>query len=686
MKKTILVILLYTLVLSIITLVFTYPLITDLNHIVYGFRGDNFGSIWWAWWLKFSNTHQLPFDFTSYVNAPFGEAITPNVVEFLWVWPYWLLSLLTNELFAFNILNLLSFPLSGLSMGLLVWYLTRNKYASFFAGIAFAFAPYRIWQGYVHVSLALTHWIPIYILALLYFTKQMDQGKLKNLSLKDFLPHAFLALSMYLVTLTTFYYGYFMALLSTLFFLAKIFESLITRRKFYLDWYKIRNLGVVLLIFVVLISPFLYKAVFFKKATTVSAVVSRPINDLLSLSTRPWDFLIPAPNHILWGTQGQEFYKNSIIHLTNDYKSISAFLPERVLYISFTVALLGLVGILFGLKNPKTRSISFILLFVFVGLLIISGPPFIIVKGLTIYLPSFYLYQLIPYFRAYVRLGIVLDVIALIFASFTINKFTNKSIKVSTMVTLVLTGLVIFEFLPVPGSNVTDLRNTTKVYEWVKKIDPGDIILEYPANVDLANALLFQRDHQHKLYNSLYEFTTNKNHLVTDAFNPSTMAVLYSLRVRYIIVHLRPMYSQPNPIDDLSFTRYTDESNIPKLLETVYSDKWVRVVKIPEYPVTPAGIVAYGSNTFEWADKNTFTPESLGSDVYVGNFKDTYMDALVTFSRDDVELNYPSTQKIGPNTYRVLFKYGWNSLNIRTPNQEEVKIEISDFRPAQKPL
>ena len=48
-----------------------------------------------------------------------------------------------NPIFAYNVVFLLSFPLSGLSMFLLVRHSTRNFWASLLAGALFAFAPIR---------------------------------------------------------------------------------------------------------------------------------------------------------------------------------------------------------------------------------------------------------------------------------------------------------------------------------------------------------------------------------------------------------------------------------------------------------------------------------------------------------------------------------------------------------------
>ena len=66
---------------------------------------------------------------------------------------------------AYNATVLLSYPLCGVAMYLLVWRLTRSAGAAFLAGLAYAFAPYR--TGHIgHIQILLSFWMPLSLLGL----------------------------------------------------------------------------------------------------------------------------------------------------------------------------------------------------------------------------------------------------------------------------------------------------------------------------------------------------------------------------------------------------------------------------------------------------------------------------------------------------------------------------------------
>ena len=75
---------------------------------------------------------------------------------------YWLTG---NPVAAYNTVFLLTFPLSGLAGYWLCYELTRRRDAAWIAGLAFAFAPYRIDQV-AHVQVLAAYWIPIGLAAL----------------------------------------------------------------------------------------------------------------------------------------------------------------------------------------------------------------------------------------------------------------------------------------------------------------------------------------------------------------------------------------------------------------------------------------------------------------------------------------------------------------------------------------
>jgi hypothetical protein len=140
MRKGVLVFLLY----CGITAALTYPLISQMGSVLPNDAGDPALNTWILWW----NTQAMPFS-TAWWNAPaFFPA--PGVMSFsenllglsLMATPlYWLGA---GPQTTYNVVFLLTFPLSAFGAYLLGYELTKRHDAAFIAGLLFGFAPYRI--------------------------------------------------------------------------------------------------------------------------------------------------------------------------------------------------------------------------------------------------------------------------------------------------------------------------------------------------------------------------------------------------------------------------------------------------------------------------------------------------------------------------------------------------------------
>jgi hypothetical protein len=80
---------------------------------------------------------------------------------------YWLTG---SPAAAYNLALLLSYPLCGMAMYAFVWRLTRSAPAAFLAGLAFAFAPYRVSQ-LPHVQMLTVFYAPLALLGLHAFVE-----------------------------------------------------------------------------------------------------------------------------------------------------------------------------------------------------------------------------------------------------------------------------------------------------------------------------------------------------------------------------------------------------------------------------------------------------------------------------------------------------------------------------------
>ena len=154
----------------LLTAALTWPLIVHPGSLVPNDLGDPLLNTWILAW----NARVAPVT-AQWWNAPqfypavgtmafsehlLGQAIfsTPVIVA------------TGNALLGYNVAFFLSFVLSGLSAYFLVFTIARRHDCAFLAGLAFAFAPYRMAQ-LAHVQVLSSYWMPVALAALhRYFT------------------------------------------------------------------------------------------------------------------------------------------------------------------------------------------------------------------------------------------------------------------------------------------------------------------------------------------------------------------------------------------------------------------------------------------------------------------------------------------------------------------------------------
>jgi len=107
------------------------------------------------------------------LTVAYSEHLVPQMVQALPV-----LAATDNVVLAYNLLFLSTFVLSGLGMFLLVRSLTGSATAGFIAGLAFAFAPYRLAQ-FSHLQVLSAQWMPFVLYG---FRRYFDTGRLAPLA------------------------------------------------------------------------------------------------------------------------------------------------------------------------------------------------------------------------------------------------------------------------------------------------------------------------------------------------------------------------------------------------------------------------------------------------------------------------------------------------------------------------
>lgn len=482
---------------------------------IYGwdqFKGDTCGTLWWIWWYGYAWGKGGSSDFVPILNYPFGVNRSVQPIAPFLNYPVAAVNFfLKDEIFTYNFVVLLSIILAALCMFVLVRYLTGCTSAGVFAGLVFGFCPNQLMQSAQHLGFAVSFWIPLFVLCLFRMKRR-----------PCFISVVLCSLSAAAVILSNYYYGYFIFLFAILFILWWFITEGV-------DFLKIRALAIAGVLTVIFVLPFVFR--FISGAGIGGTGVAHPAADIVKYSARWWDFLIPGEFHPVFGGWSEKW-------VTMHEGSRHFF--ERSLYLGFLPICLGLWAVI-KKKDPVVVffSITAIIFFIF------SLSPVFCIFGLKIPNLSFFAYKVLPMFRVYARIGILVILSVAIIAGFGL-KYILDGIKNKWgrgVVASLCVFIVLFEYLNFPPFHNVDLSKTPDVYEWLAGEPEGLVIVEYPFVRKIeplhSEYLFYQRIHKKPLVNGARGGTLG------DAFrwqmqNPDsleTAGLLAYLGADYMIVH-----------------------------------------------------------------------------------------------------------------------------------------------------
>jgi hypothetical protein len=151
------------LIYAVLAVVMTWPLAAGLTHDVPGDFGD---PLFNAWVLSWDFTHLGRGWWDANIFAPhplalaYSEHLLPLAIQ---AWPIYALT--HNPILCYNLLFLSTFALSGFGMFLFGRELTGSGAAGFVAGLAFAYAPYRM-SNIPHLQVLSSAWMPFVLFGL----------------------------------------------------------------------------------------------------------------------------------------------------------------------------------------------------------------------------------------------------------------------------------------------------------------------------------------------------------------------------------------------------------------------------------------------------------------------------------------------------------------------------------------
>ncbi len=511
-----------------LTFAMTFPLFVKINSAISGFGSTDEPSLWYFWWLKFARIQHLDHRNCQFLAYPFGQ----DYGIFDMLYPLWsafkrLTAITTNPFFAYNIENVLSFVLSGFFVYLLLNYICGNFLVALFSGVIYAFCPYHFARSWQHIGLVHIQWMPLYLYALFRLLKERTVWSL-----------LFVLLSLFLAASFDFYYLYFTLIISAVFVIYCLFADFKNNRITAL--LVITAVTGVLLFLAFLIWPVIKMSLFSAKGSSSSVwSYNRPFEDLFSQSARPLSYFLPSTEHPLFGGFTSNFIGSGIYGTS---------FTEHALYLGWIPLVLAFLAVKRWLREKgeqaKTKEHSYLGFFLILAIVawLFSQPPWWNLLGLKIYMPSFFMYKLLPMFRAYCRFGIVLMLAVAVLAGFGLKCILErlKTQKAKITVAVLFCALVLFEFWNYPPFKIVEFK-VPQVYYWLKT-EPGDFaIAEYPLDVNGPNEFykFYQTKHEKKIINGTVPGTySNKVSMsIIKLSSEHTAGVLKQLGVRYVLVH-----------------------------------------------------------------------------------------------------------------------------------------------------
>jgi len=519
----------------------TYPLIFKITTHIPGFfsTDEPFGAMWAFWRIKYSFWHNLSLSFTDLIAYPYGMKIfSSGFISYLWLGLTHILSIRTTPILTWNIQIILNLILTVVFSYLLVTFLTKDRLAGILGAIVFSFSPahfVRIWQ---HLGLTYWQWLPLLLFSLFLLKEKYTKKRFFLFVLSLILLFSFDFSIMYLGIISL------LALL--------IFLILYYRRKFDLIFFK-KIIFAGIISFLILLPQFLplIKDYFNTPVSTLGPSAfnpyQRPFEDLFTQSAKPLSYFLPAVFHPLLGKFTQRFIGSPLYGVS---------FTEHTLYLGWIPLFLAFFAWRQWIKRRKikyqksnikngNKEDFYIGFFMFLAVVawLFSQPPWWNFLGFKIYLPSFFMYKILPMYRAYCRFGIVVMLSVAVLAGFglkdIISKIKNQKSKI--LIACLFCGFVLFEFWDWPPYKVIDVSKVPQVYYWLKEQRGDFAIAEYPLDADSPNEMykFYQIFHNKKIINGTTPgtYANEMAKKIKDLSKPETAQVLKEMGVKYVLVH-----------------------------------------------------------------------------------------------------------------------------------------------------
>lgn len=593
--------LLYIILTALILWPLTAHLATSANN-----EGDDLQQMWSMGWVMHSLTHNPANLFNGNIFYPYPNTLAYSdslIPQALLGLPIYLIT--SNLIISYNLVMFITFVLAAWGMFWLVRVLTSSNSAGLFAGVIFAFAPYKI-AHLSQLNLLSLEWLPFVFLCLhnlllndIDFPVKKGSGKFfKRLNSNWGWAIGF-GIFFVLQSLSSTYYFLFALPLYLVYFV-----GLYIAEKRWPHPSVLIKLAVVLVVAFLIMLPTLIPYL----QVNQSQAAERTASEVNEFSANYRFYLGVPENNLLWGNLLAKFGGSG---------GERRLFPGALAYLFALLAIFGPLGLWLSRQRKKTevsddnsillpRPRHEIYLYAIIGLfsVLMSFGLVLHVKGVDIPMPYQFFYNFIPGWkglRAAVRYGgfvlfavSVLAGIGLVFLQkwlgqiwATRNQSTTTRVWALPVLMVVLLLATFWEY----RSDVTYTRpdilsQPPQVYNWLAQPQNAGPVLELPmaAGPDLPSIHDFystlnwqplvngESGYTPPVYGDLYA-ATQPDRLLSS----QTLATLQGMGVRWLVFRL---HDESMPLDPAQWQKLQPQLDSSKFLKLAYSDSDSRVYEL----------------------------------------------------------------------------------------------------------
>ncbi len=383
--------------------------------------------------------HHDPFTTMAHLAEPPAGSVYRQPVTDI---PGRLLSKAFGPVAGYNLLVLLTFPLSAAAAYALARHLAIRPAFSLVAALAFAFAPFHLAQAAYHAHIAQTQWLPVYLLAL---WRGLDRGTPSAL--------AWLAAAVGGVALSNFYGG--------------LVAAITTPAAVVGYWSATRDAAHAGRRLVAACTTLVAVAAIGTGWAWVSAhpamsnprAFAYPSDDLVRYSATWWSYLVPPLAHPGLGDMAADVWNRAAVR--------EGRLEQQVSLGWGFIALAGIAAARW-FHHDRSTPVVYVPVLVLVAAVafVCSLSPEWTAGGVTIRRPSGLIHDLLPMFRSYARFGMALQLTTVLLAAIGAQQLWNSDRRVLRAACVTLIIVAAAEYAVWPPALSRDVL-PTRAHRWV---------------------------------------------------------------------------------------------------------------------------------------------------------------------------------------------------------------------------